>query len=154
MRELVAQYLSNSISRRRFVSRLVGTGISLTAAQSVLQSLTPLLHGQDGGGGVSPQAVKVFEGTGGEAFAEQLIASGVKYIFGNSSSGDVPFYDALVDRPQLNYVLTPHEGPGAAMAAGYIKASGKPYLIYAQTARTGVAWAKTPWTPTIDRSPA
>ncbi|MEE8160625.1 MAG: hypothetical protein V3T61_03205 [Acidobacteriota bacterium] len=50
MRELVAQYLSNSISRRRFVSRLVGTGISLTAAQSVLQSLTPLLHGQDGGG--------------------------------------------------------------------------------------------------------
>ena len=115
MRELVSQYLSKSISRRRFVTRLVSTGVSLAAAQSVLQSLTPLVHGA--AQGTSPEGVKIFEGTGGEAFAEQLIASGVKYVFGNSSSGDAPFYDALVDRPQLNYILTPHEGPGAAMAA-------------------------------------
>ncbi|TMH48364.1 MAG: thiamine pyrophosphate-binding protein, partial [Betaproteobacteria bacterium] len=37
--------------------------------------------------------------------------------------------EALVDRPQLKYVLTPHEGPGAAMAAGYIKASGEPAVV-------------------------
>ena len=127
MRELVSQYLSKSISRRRFVTRLVSTGVSLAAAQSVLLSLTPLVHGA--AQGTSPEGVKIFEGTGGEAFAEQLIASGVKYVFGNSSSGDAPFYDALVDRPQLNYILTPHEGPGAAMAAGYVKASGKPALV-------------------------
>ena len=127
MRELVSQYLSKSISRRRFVTRLVSTGVSLAAAQSVLQSLTPLVHGA--APETASEGVKIFEGTGGEAFAEQLIASGVKYVFGNSSSGDAPFYDALVDRPQLNYVLTPHEGPGAAMAAGYVKASGKPALV-------------------------
>ena len=173
MRELVAQYLSKSISRRRFVSRLVSTGVSLAAAQSVLQSLTSLAQGQDRGGQVSPEGVTLFEGTGGEAFAEQLIASGVKYLFGNSSSGDAPFYNALVDRPQLNYILTPHEGPGAAMAAGYIKASppcpckkghpfrgnltpsvltleGKPYLIDAQVRRTGVGWDESPWVPTLD----
>ncbi len=78
MRELVSQYLSRSISRRRFVSRLAKTGVSLAAARSVLQSLTPLVHGQTGSGGVPPEGVRIFEGTGGEAFAEQLIASGVR----------------------------------------------------------------------------
>ena len=48
MRELVAQYLSKSISRRGFVSRLAKTGVSLAAAQSVVQSLTPLVYGKTG----------------------------------------------------------------------------------------------------------
>src|SRR5207253_9888254 len=72
---------------------------------------------------------KVVEGTGGECFAEQLVASGVKYVFGNSASEDAHFYEALVDRPQLKYILTPHEGPGAAMAAGYVKASREPSIV-------------------------
>jgi len=53
----------------------------------------------------------------------------VKYVFGNSASEDAQFYEALVDRPQLKYILTPHEGPGAAMAAGYVKASGEPAMV-------------------------
>ena len=53
-----------------------------------------------------PEAIQVFTGTGGEHFAEQLIASGVKYIFGNSASEDAHFYEALVDRPQLQ--VHPH----------------------------------------------
>ena len=129
MRELVAQYLSKSISRRGFVSRLAKTGVSLAAAQSVVQSLTPLVYGKTGDTDVSPEDIRIFEGTGGEAFAEQLIASGVKYVFGNSASSDAYFYDALVDRPQLTYILTPHEGPGAAMAMGYIQASGEPAIV-------------------------
>ena len=128
MRDLVAQYLSKSISRRTFVSKLAGTGISLAAAQSIVESVTPLVYGQ-GADQIPPDGVKIFQGTGSEAFAEQLIASGVKYVFGNSGSQDVYFYEALVDRPQLQYILTPHEGPGAAMAAGYIKASGKPAMV-------------------------
>ncbi len=128
MRELVSQYLSKSISRRSFVSRLAKTGVSLAAAQAVLQSLTPLVHGQTGSGGGSLEGVRIFEGTGGEAFAEQLIASGVKYIFGNSASSDAYFYEALVDRPQLTYILTPHEGPGAAMAMGTPRPQGSPPL--------------------------
>jgi benzoylformate decarboxylase len=129
MRELVAQYLSKSISRRGFVSRLAKTGVSLAAAQSVVQSLTPLVYGKTGDTDVSPEDIRIFEGTGGEAFAEQLIASGVKYVFGNSASSDAYFYEALVDRPQLTYILTPHEGPGAAMAMGYIQASGEPAIV-------------------------
>ncbi|HWJ01897.1 MAG TPA: thiamine pyrophosphate-binding protein, partial [Burkholderiales bacterium] len=123
MRELVARYLSNSISRRTFLKGLTASGISLTAARSILDSLVPAAHAQNG------EAVKIVEGTGALCFAEQLIASGVKYVFGNSASEDAQFYEALVDRPQLKYILTPHEGPGAAMAAGYVKASGEPTIV-------------------------
>src|SRR5262249_25731990 len=128
MRELVAQYLSKSISRRGFLKGLPTAGGSLAAAESILESLTPFVEAQEARR-VAPEGVKLFQGTGGAAFAEQLIASGVKYVFGNSASSDAHFYDALVDRPQLKYILTPHEGPGAAMAAGYVKASGEPTIV-------------------------
>src|SRR3954462_9876267 len=121
MRDLVARYLSHSISRRTFLKGMSGAGFSLTAAQGVLDSLIPAAHAQE--------RIKIFEGTGGAAFAEQLMAAGVKYVFGNSASEDAQFYEALVDRPQLKYILTPHEGPGAAMAAGYVKASGEPTIV-------------------------
>jgi benzoylformate decarboxylase len=121
MRDLVARYLSHSISRRTFLKGMTGAGFTLAAARGVLDSLIPVAHAQEG--------YKVFEGSGGAAFAEQLIASGVKYVFGNSASEDAQFYEALVDRPQLKYILTPHEGPGAAMAAGYVKASGEAAIV-------------------------
>jgi thiamine pyrophosphate-dependent acetolactate synthase large subunit-like protein len=125
MRELVARYLSRNISRRGFLKGMTAAGVSLAAAESILDSLVPLAQAQS----VAPEAIRMVEGTGGEIFAEQLIASGVKYVFGNSASEDAQFYQALVDRPQLKYILTPHEGPGAAMAAGYVKASGEPAIV-------------------------
>src|SRR5262245_23323883 len=126
MRNLVAQLLTNTLSRRDFVRRLVAAGVTTAAANRVLESVTAIAQGPNPPS--SPDAIRVFMGTGGEHFAEQLIASGVKYVFGNSASEDAFFYEALVDRPQLQYILTPHEGPGAAMAAGYIKASGQPAI--------------------------
>src|SRR5438876_11340824 len=128
MRELVARYLSRSISRRGFLKGLTTAGISLASAESILESLVPIAHAQ-GERGIAPEGVKMVEGTGAECFAEQLIASGVKYVFGNSASEDAQFYEALVERPRLKYILTPHEGPGAAMAAGYVKASGEPTIV-------------------------
>ncbi len=148
MRELVVRYLSKSISRRGFLDGLTKTGISLAAAESVLSSVASVASAQTAPSAATPPAaaaapaatvpatassgvaaVKSFQGTGGACFAEQLIASGVKYVFGNSASEDAQFYEALVDRPQLKYILTPHEGPGAAMAAGYVKASGEPAIV-------------------------
>jgi thiamine pyrophosphate-dependent acetolactate synthase large subunit-like protein len=148
MRELVVRYLSKSISRRGFLDGLTKTGISLAAAESVLSSVSSVASAQTAPATATPPAaptaaaatvpatassgaaaVKSFQGTGGACFAEQLIASGVKYVFGNSASEDAQFYEALVDRPQLKYILTPHEGPGAAMAAGYVKASGEPAIV-------------------------
>src|SRR5215475_2216476 len=136
MRDLVVKYLSKGVSRRNFVTSLTKAGLTMTAAQSVLSSVTSATLAQTGsaapaaGAAAAPTGpAKPFQGTGGAAFAEQLIASGVKYVFGNSASEDAEFYEALVDRPQLKYILTPHEGPGAAMAAGYIKASGEPAIV-------------------------
>jgi benzoylformate decarboxylase len=149
MRELVVKYLSKGISRRSFVTGLTQAGLTMTAAQSVLSSVSTVSQAQVGPAATAPAAggsvpatvagpVKQFQGTGGAAFAEQLIASGVKYVFGNSASEDAQFYEALVDRPQLKYILTPHEGPGAAMASGYIKASGEPTIVM-QAAVVGMA---------------
>ena len=138
MRELVARYLNKGISRRGFMSGLTKAGLTAAAAQSVVSSVSSVARAQAPGAAVATVPataatatgpVKAFQGTGGAAFAEQLIASGVKYVFGNSASEDAEFYEALVDRPQLKYILTPHEGPGAAMAAGYIKASQEPAIV-------------------------
>jgi benzoylformate decarboxylase len=149
--------LSQGISRRGFVGGLTKAGLTATAAQSVLTAVASVnsVHAQGAGpqAGSAPAAaapapaapvatavagVKPFQGTGGAAFAEQLIGCGVKYVFGNSASEDAQFYEALVDRPQLKYILTPHEGPGAAMAAGYIKASGEAAIVM-QAAVVGMA---------------
>lgn len=129
MRDLVGQYLSKSISRRGFLDNMKATGITVAAAQGVLSSLNASAQVTKSAESSAPPVVKTFQGTGGACFAEQLMACGVKYIFGNSASEDAQFYEALVDRPQLNYILTPHEGPGAAMAAGYIKASQTPTIV-------------------------
>lgn len=136
MRELVARFLSHSISRRAFLQGLAGAGISAGAARGILDSLVPVAHAQ-GAAAQDAAGFKVIEGTGGECFAEQLVASGVKYVFGNSASEDAHFYEALVDRPSLKYILTPHEGPGAAMAAGYVKASRQPAIVM-QAAAVGL----------------
>ena len=57
MRELVARYLSQSISRRSFLKGLTTAGISLTAAREVLESLVPVAHAQN------LEGVKIVEGT-------------------------------------------------------------------------------------------
>ena len=49
MRELVAQYLSHSISRRRFVGGLTKAGLTATAAQSVLTAVTSVSYAQGAG---------------------------------------------------------------------------------------------------------
>ncbi len=131
MRDLVQGYLSKAISRRGFLDNLKTAGVTLAAAEAVLSSVNNAAQAQTPAlpaGGATPP-VKSFTGTGGACFAEQLIGCGVQYVFGNSASEDAQFYEALVDRPQLKYILTPHEGPGAAMAAGYTKASQQPTIV-------------------------
>src|SRR5262249_25563212 len=118
MRELVARYLSQGISRRGFGGGLTKAGLTATAAQSVLSAVASVssVHAQGAGpqAGPAPAApapapaapaatavagVKPFQGTGGAAFAEQLIGCGVKYAFGNSAAQDAPFYQPPPSRP-------------------------------------------------------
>ena len=111
MRELVVKYLNKQMSRRSFVGNLTKAGITMTAAQGVLASVSsvsaqtgpapapaaaaaPAAPATTGQGAAA--VVRAVQGTGGSAFADQLVASGVKYVFGNSASEDAPFYLSLI----------------------------------------------------------
>ena len=79
------------MSRRSFVGNLTKAGITMTAAQGVLASVSSVTVAQTGpvaapaaGAAAAPATtgqaatavVRVVQGTGGSAFADQLIASG------------------------------------------------------------------------------
>jgi benzoylformate decarboxylase len=63
--------------------------------------------------------------TGRHAFLEVLHQEGVEYIFGNPGTTELPLMDALVDRPDIQYILALQEATAVGMADGYAQASGK-----------------------------
>jgi len=63
------------------------------------------------------------------AMIEQLLAEGVKYVFGNPGTTEQGFMDALQDYPQLEYILALHEGAATGIADGYARASGNPAFL-------------------------
>jgi len=62
--------------------------------------------------------------TGIEAFLDVLAAAGVKHIFGNPGTTELPLNDALVHDRRFQYIFGLHEIPVVAMADGYAQASG------------------------------
>lgn len=62
--------------------------------------------------------------TGIEAFLHVLAAAGVKHIFGNPGTTELPLNDALVNDRRFQYIFGLHEIPVMAMADGYAMASG------------------------------
>lgn len=62
--------------------------------------------------------------TGIEAFLEVLVAAGVKHIFGNPGTTELPLNDALVNDRRFQYIFGLHEIPVVGMADGYAQASG------------------------------
>jgi benzoylformate decarboxylase len=66
---------------------------------------------------------------GKHVFMESLIAHGVGHIFGNPGTTESPILDALLDYPQLRYIVTLHEGVALGAASYYAQASGKPAVV-------------------------
>jgi benzoylformate decarboxylase len=62
--------------------------------------------------------------TGIEAFLNVLAAAGIKHIFGNPGTTELPLNDALVNDRRFQYIFGLHEIPVLAMADGYAMASG------------------------------
>ena len=125
MRELVREYFDGRLSRRAFVGRLVATGLTAGAARLVVDA-ADLGVMQDA---PPTERASGFAGTGGELLVEQVKAAGTRYIFTNPGSLEVAFFDALVDRPELELVVGLHEGIVIGMADGYHKASGLPAFV-------------------------
>ena len=64
-----------------------------------------------------------------QIIVEQLVASGVKYVFYNSGSREAHFFDALHENPAINGILALHEGSVTAMAGGYTQAKLDPAVM-------------------------
>ena len=62
-------------------------------------------------------------------FLEQLVANGVKHVFGNPGTYEQGFMDALLDYPQVQYILVLHEGVAIGMADGYSRVAGIPAFV-------------------------
>jgi benzoylformate decarboxylase len=67
--------------------------------------------------------------TGKRALLEQLVTDGVQYIFGNPGTTEQGFMDALQDYPQLQFLLTLHEGVAVPMADAYARLTRKPAFV-------------------------
>src|SRR2546423_6094280 len=68
-----------------------------------------------------------------DAMLEVLVSEGVEHVFGNPGSTELPFVDALVDHPELHYVLALQEASAVAMADGYAQATGRPAFLNLHT---------------------
>ena len=64
-----------------------------------------------------------------EALLRVLREEGVTKVFGNPGTTELPLLDALVGRPDIDYVLGVHEGSVLAMADGYARATGRPSFV-------------------------
>ncbi|MCC7179000.1 MAG: thiamine pyrophosphate-binding protein [Acidobacteria bacterium] len=123
MRELIRDFYDGRLSRRAFVGRLVAAGLTMAAARSVVEAAE--LGAVPG----APPASTAFSGTGGELLVEQVRAAGTRYLFTNPGSLEVAFFDALIDRPELELVVGLHEGIVIAMADAYHKVSRQPAFV-------------------------
>ncbi|HVV19343.1 MAG TPA: thiamine pyrophosphate-binding protein [Pseudonocardiaceae bacterium] len=64
------------------------------------------------------------ERLGAQAFLEQLVACGVRWIFGNPGTTEQTVIDYLQDYEDIDLVLALHEGVAVGAADGYARATG------------------------------
>lgn len=56
---------------------------------------------------------------------DHLVEMGVDYVFGIPGGATIPFHNSLEKHPDINFVLTRHEGGAAFMADCYARVSGR-----------------------------
>lgn len=71
--------------------------------------------------------------TGRDALLEVLRTEGVRHIFGNPGSTELPLMDALAAVDDLHYVLALQEATAVGMADGYAQATGRPAFVNLHT---------------------
>jgi benzoylformate decarboxylase len=64
---------------------------------------------------------------------EQLVADGVRYIFGNPGTTEQGFIDVLQEYPQVEFMLALHEGVAVGMADAYARATRRPAFVEVHT---------------------
>ncbi len=62
--------------------------------------------------------------TGKQILMQALEAEGVRYIFGNPGTTELPLMDSLLEHPEIEYILALHEAVAVSMADAYAQTSG------------------------------
>ena len=71
--------------------------------------------------------------TGRDVLLEVLRTEGVRHVFGNPGSTELPLIDALAGVDDIDYVLALQEATAVGMADGYAQASGRPAFLNLHT---------------------
>jgi benzoylformate decarboxylase len=76
----------------------------------------------------------VSERRGSAVLLEVLRSEGVRYIFGNPGTTELPLMDALINAPDISYIWALQEASVVAMADGYAQAACRPGFVNLHTA--------------------
>ena len=71
----------------------------------------------------STEALSQGRRRGADVLLEVLRSEGVRYVFGNPGTTELPLIDALTDAQDIAYVLALQEASAVAMADGYAQAA-------------------------------
>ena len=71
--------------------------------------------------------------SGAEAMFEFMVREGVRYVFGNPGTTELPLMDLFAARDEIKYILALHEDSALGIAAGYAEATGKPAVVNLHT---------------------
>ncbi|HEY6331001.1 MAG TPA: thiamine pyrophosphate-binding protein, partial [Blastocatellia bacterium] len=74
------------------------------------------------------------EMTGAQAMFEMMAREGVRYVFGNPGTTELPLMDLFADRGDIEYILALHEDSALGIAVGYAEASRTPAIVNLHTA--------------------
>jgi len=128
LRQAMFDLVSGAMSRRDFLVFVKAAGVGALAARQLAGSASA----ENGEVDALPEGgefITLKRATGGRVTAETLRAWGVSHVFGNTGAYEAGFVDALVDFPDIKYVLGLHEGPVMAMADGYARVTGKTAFV-------------------------
>src|ERR1700757_3316302 len=70
---------------------------------------------------------------GAAVLLEVLRSEGARYVFGNPGTTELSLIDALIDAPDIRYILALQEASAVAMADGYAQAACRPGVLNLHT---------------------
>jgi benzoylformate decarboxylase len=73
------------------------------------------------------------EMSGAQAIYEMMVREGVRYVFGNPGTTELPLMDLFAARSEIDYILALHEDSALGVAAGYAEASGRAAVVNLHT---------------------
>ncbi len=121
LRNAFQQLLAGSLSRRQFLDTVTKLGVGAVAATQLADVFAAVPEPEEN--------LLLSDVTGGRITCETLKLWDVKYVFGNTGAYEAPFVDALVDFPDIHYVLGLQEGSVMAMADGYARITGQTSFV-------------------------